>query len=258
MYVPVVFWGGISHSFGQDVEAKAREYNFNIVYLSLPDPNRLDKEQPLNIKFFANEKPIHLSSIDGGMSRYFSHKGSPILYFYNENGTNEEGEIIYKPVLNVNLGVSGQKLIFVMAKPNGALGARVFNMDEATFPLGTAQLLNFSQVPVIARVGEGVHRVAPFKIKNFPIEIEKRRSAINFDLATEIDGQTEVVEMKRLAFTQNGRRLILVYNDPRSPARVRHRVFSIARPTFAENRSDEKLEAGDYERYLREYIAEGE
>ena len=238
---------------GQGAQDAAREYYFSVVYLSLADSGGMREEKPLNIKFFADEVPIHLSARSGDASDYFSHKGAPVLYFYNENGTDEEGEIIYKPVLNVSLGASGQKLVFVIAKPGGSLGARVFDMSEDAFPLNNVQLLNFSKQSVIVQIGKEVGAVAPYKSKNFPVEIEQRKAAINFALATNAGGQSEIIEKKRIAFTKNRRRLILVYNDSREPAKIRHRVFPMALPTVVENRSNDELEAEDYEKYMREF-----
>ena len=243
---------------GQGAQEAAREYYFNVVYLSLADSGGMREEEPLNIKFFADQAPIHLSVHSGGISSYFSYKGAPVLYFYNENGTDEEGEIIYKPVLNASLGASGQKLIFVIAKPDGSLGARVFDMSVESFPLNTAQLLNFSKQPLLVRLGKEAGGVAPSKSRNFPIEIEQRREAINFALATNVGGQPEVIEMKRIAVTKNGRRLILVHNDPSQPAKIRHRVFPIARPVAVKNRSDLELEAENYEQFMRDYSPDGE
>ena len=68
---------------GQGVQDAAREYYFNIVYLSLADSGGMREEEPLNVKFFADQEPIHLSVRSGGISSYFSHKGAPVLYFYN-------------------------------------------------------------------------------------------------------------------------------------------------------------------------------
>jgi len=243
---------------GQGAQEAAREYYFNVVYLSLADSGGMREEEPLNIKFFADQAPIHLSVHSGGISSYFSYKGAPVLYFYNENGTDEEGEIIYKPVLNASLGASGQKLIFVIAKPDGSLGARVFDMSVESFPLNTAQLLNFSKQPLLVRLGKEAGGVAPSKSRNFSIEIEQRREAINFALATNVGGQPEVIEMKRIAVTKNGRRLILVHNDPSQPAKIRHRVFPIARPVAVKNRSDLELEAENYEQFMRDYSPDGE
>jgi len=249
----LILLGASQIARGQGAQDAAREYFFNVVYLSLADSGGMREEKPLNVKFFADEVPIHLSARSGDASDYFSHKGASVLYFYNENGTDEEGEIIYKPVLNVALGASGQKLVFVIAKPGGSLGARVFDMSEDAFPLNNVQLLNFSKQSVIVQIGKEVGAVAPFKSKNFPVEIEQRRAAINFALATNAGGQSEIIEKKRIAFTKNRRRLILVYNDPREPAKIRHRVFPMALPTVVENRSNDQLEAEDYEKYMREF-----
>jgi hypothetical protein len=238
---------------GQGAQDEEREYFFNVVYLSLADSGGMREEKPLNVKFFADQAPIHLSVRSGGISSYFSHKGAPVLYFYNENGTDEEGEIIYKPVLNVALGASGQKLVFVIAKSDGSLGARVFDTSVESFPLNTAQLLNFSKQPLLVRLGKETGDVAPSKSRNFSIEIEQRRAAINFALATNAGGQPEIIEMKRIAFTKNGRRLILVHNDPSQPTKIRHRIFPIAQPVAVENRSNDELEAENYEQYMREF-----
>mgnify|MGYP000668399104 CR=1 FL=1 len=254
----LILLGASQIARGQGAQDAAREYFFNVVYLSLADSGGMREEKPLNVKFFADEVPIHLSARSGDASDYFSHKGASVLYFYNENGTDEEGEIIYKPVLNVALGASGQKLIFVIAKSDGSLGARVFDTSVESFPLNTAQLLNFSKQPLLVRLGKEAGGVAPSKSRNFSIEIEQRREAINFALATNAGGQPEVIEMKRIAFTKNGRRLILVYNDPSQPAKIRHRIFPIALPTVVENRSDQELEAEDYDQYMREYSPDGE
>ena len=126
-------------------------------------------------------------------------------------------------------------------------------MSEDAFPLNNVQLLNFSKQSVIVQIGKEVGAVAPFKSKNFPVEIEQRRSAINFALATNTGGQSEIIEKKRIAFTKNRRRLVLVYDDPREPAKIRHRVFPMALPTAVENRSNDELEAIDYEKYMREF-----
>ena len=245
-------------AWGQGEQDATREYYFNVVYLSLADSGGMREEKPLNLKFFADQEPIHLSARSGEASSYFSHKGVPDLYFYNENGTDEEGEIIYKPVLNVALGSSGHKLIFVLEMPGGSLGARVYDMSVDAFPLNTAQVLNFSKEPVMVRLGKEVGGVASFKNKSFPVEIKQRRAAINFALAVNVGGKPKVIEMKRIAFTKNRRQLILVYNDPSEPSKIRHRVYPMALPTVVENRSDEELEAEDYEKYMRDYRADEE
>ena len=156
-------------AWGQGEQDATREYYFNVVYLSLADSGGMREEKPLNLKFFADQEPIHLSARSGDASSFFSHKGAPSLYFYKENGTDEEGEIIYTSALSVSLGASGQKLIFVINKQDGTLGGRVFDMSEEAFPLNNAQLLNFSKQPVMVRVDKEVGGVAPFKSKNFSI-----------------------------------------------------------------------------------------
>ena len=245
-------------SSGQNVPGEIRKYHFNILYLSLFGSGSGGTAEPLNIKFFADEEPIHLSTQDGEMSSYFRHVGASTLYFYHENGTNEEGEILYKRVLDVNLGLSGQKLIIVIPKPNGGLVSRVFDMDEDTFPFNTARFLNFSQQTILVKLGDEVATVASSKSINFPISVEKRRDVVNFALAVNVDGKPEVVEMKRVAFTQNGRRLILAFNDPRDPEKVRHRFYRIARPLNVKNRSDEVVEKENLDVYMQgEYRTEG-
>ena len=252
IFIAVVVLGGIPVANGQPVPQASNEYNFNVIYLSFPDPEGKQTEQPLNLKFFSDEKAINLSAHEGGISRYFSHKGESRLYFFREAGTDEEGEIIYKPILNVDLGKSGQKLIFVIRKPNGSLGGQVFDMNLKAFPLNSLQLFNFSQKAMKARVADSVGTIAPFKAKNFAVEVEQRKIALDFALATEVDGRAKVIEMTRLAFRKNGRRLILVHNDPRNPEEIRYRVFPIARPTAVDNVSATELEVEDYEKYRRE------
>jgi hypothetical protein len=252
IFIAVVVLGGIPVANGQPVPQASNEYNFNVIYLSFPDPEGKQTEQPLNLKFFSDEKAINLSAHEGGISRYFSHKGESRLYFFREAGTDEEGEIIYKPILNVDLGKSGQKLIFVIRKPNGSLGGQVFDMNLKAFPLNSLQLFNFSQKAMKARVADSVGTIAPFKAKNFAVEVEQRKIALDFALATEVDGRAKVIEMTRLAFRKNGRRLILVHNDPRNSEEIRYRVFPIARPTAVDNVSDTELEVEDYEKYRRE------
>lgn len=249
----LIFLGAGSSSQAQGTQDAAVECFFNVVYVSFVDSGGMREAEPLNLKFFANQEPVHLSTRSGDTSEFFSHRGAPDLYFYHENGTDEEGNVIYQPVLSVSLGTSGQKLILVIQKPDGSLGARVFDMSEEVFPLNHAQLLNFSKQPMMVRLGEEVGAVAPLTSKNFPVEIEQRRSAINFALATRAEGQPEIIEMKRIAFTKNRRCFILVYNDPSEPAKIRHRIFPMALPTIVENRSSEELEAEDYEKYLRDY-----
>tara|TARA_B100000989_G_scaffold130968_1_gene97245 strand:- start:330 stop:1178 length:849 start_codon:yes stop_codon:yes gene_type:complete len=258
IFVSFLFLECHSQSLGQNATEGIRKYHFNILYISLFGSSSGDTAKPLNVKFFADEEPIHLSSQDGEMSSYFNHTGASILYFYHENGTNKEGDIIYKPVFNVNLGSSGQKLIIVIPKPDGTLVSRVFDMGEDTFPSNSAQLLNFSQQTVLAKLGDKVGSVASSKSRNIPISLERRRDVINFALAVNIDGKAEIVEMKRVAFTQNGRRLILVYNDPRDPEKVRHRIYHIARPLNVKNRSDDELEKENLDQYMQgEYRTEG-
>jgi hypothetical protein len=195
---------------------------------------------------------MNLSVHEGGMSRYFSHQGASMLSFYRKDGTDAEGEIIYKAILNVDLGKSGQKLVFVIRNPIGKLMARTFEMNLEAFPLNSMQLLNFSERPVQARIAKAVGAVAPFKAKNFSVELKKRKEALDFALATEVDGKPQVIEITRLAFTKNGRRLILVHDDTLKTDKVCYKVFPIARAIAIQNQSDKELEVEDYEKYRRE------
>lgn len=242
-------WQSLSAQEGQP---KIEAYNFSVIYLSYPLPNQSFKERPLNLKFFSDQKAINISAHEGGMSRFFSHKGVSQLQFYRENGTNEAGEIQYAPVLRVDMGKSGQKLLLIIRKPNGTYAGTSFDMSLKAFPMNSMRVFNFSNQPVQARVGKKVGSIEPFKAKNFEVRVAKRKDLLDFALATLEKGKTKIVELTRLAFTQNGRRLIFVFNDTRKPELVRYRVYPVARPVAVENESDEELEVEDYEKYERQ------
>lgn len=248
----LIFLSGWQRSSAQEGQPKIEAYNFSVIYLSYPLPNQPFKERPLNLIFFSDQKAINISAHEGGMSRFFSHKGASKLPFYRENGRDESGEMQYAPVLQVDMGKSGQKLILVICKPNGSLVGTSFDMSLEAFPVNNMRLFNFSNQAVKAKVAENMATIESFKAKNFELEVEWRKSLIDFALAVLVDGKAEVIEMTRLAFTQNGRRLIFVYNEVRDPEKIRYRVFPIARPVAVENESDEELEVEDYEKYERE------
>ena len=147
-----------------------------------------------------------------------------------------------------------QNLVFSEKLPWVALLGVVLRMRSPTKKIldDGIEKANKSQKAMKARVADSVGTIAPFKAKNFAVEVEQRKIALDFALATEVDGRAKVIEMTRLAFRKNGRRLILVHNDPRNPEEIRYRVFPIARPTAVDNVSDAELEVEDYEKYRRE------
>jgi hypothetical protein len=244
--------GGWQGLFAQEGQPAIERYNFNVIFLSYPAPNEPYVEQPLNLKFFSNKKVYNISTHEGGMSRYFNYKGASLLHFVKENGTNEMGEKIYAPVLQVDMGKSGQKLIFIIRKPNGKFVGTSFDMSLKAFPENTMRVFNFSNQAVKAKVAKRVRSIEPFKSQNFEVEAEQRKILLDFALATAVNNKTKVIEMTRLAFTKNGRRLVLVYNDVRNSEVIRYRAFPIARPVAVDNKSDEELEVEDYEKYERQ------
>ncbi len=247
-----VFIGAWQTLSAQEGQTAIERYNFSIIYLNYPAPDEPYVEQPLNLKFFSDKKIFNISAHEGGMSRYFNYKGAPILQFVKENGTNEMGEKLYAPVLKVDMGKSGQKLIFIIRKPNGSFVGTSFDMSLKAFPTNNIRLFNFSNRAVKAKVAKRVGSIDPFKARNFELEVDKRKTLLDFALATSANGKSKVIEMTRLAFTKNGRRLILVYNDVRQLKEIRYRVFPIARPVAVENESDAELEVEDYEKYERQ------
>ena len=229
------------------VEATVPEYAFSVVYLSYQGGEVLKKRVPgINLKFRSDKVTCHVSAREEMMSRSFFYRGSTPLVFYKEV-TGAEGEVIYQPLVRVQLGKPGRKLIVIVRNETGALQAFTFDMNEEIFLPGTVRLLNFSKQVVRGKIAENMVMVPTMKMHDFRVEGESRKFLVSLILAASDGEELYLIEKRRFSTSRNGRKILFIYPDPKNLNRVTYATYRYGSLPRGENFSDEVIKEVDFE-----------
>jgi hypothetical protein len=168
-----------------------------------------------------------LSVGNAGVSRDYTYKGTSDLTFYNEI-PKANGEKAYQPLLRVALGKPGRKLIVIFGDGNGNYRGVTHEIDESVLPADSLMLLNLTKQTVAARVGEEQSRIGPMKSVNFSVSGSTKRFRIPLAMAVSKNERVEIIEKRKMAFTQGGRKIVLLFPDKRRPDDLSYLIHSLA------------------------------
>lgn len=224
-----------------ETEPTENAYTFSVVYLNYQPRADRQKEVPgINLKFLSGEEVFHISAVERGMSRDFNYRGAQELVFVKE-AKGPEGEPIYQALVSAALGAPGRKLVVVLRNPEGGLLARSFDVDADNFPENTVRLINYSQHTVKAQVGDPIAVVEPMQVKDYKVEGGKRKFLVALTMAATDGERSYIIEKRRFAAAQNGRKILLLYHNPRRLSQVTYTSFTLAGLPEFENTSDKPL-----------------
>lgn len=213
-------------------------YAFSVVYLNYQDHGASDERVPgIDLKFKTGDDVFNLSVIEGSMSRDFSYRGLKDLVFLKEV-KGPEGELLYQPLVSAQLGAPGRKLIVVLRKSTGALVAYPFDIDAKDFRPNTVRLINLSQQMIKAQVGEPVAIVDAMSVHDYKVEGDARKFLVSLIIVASDGENPYVIEKRRLAAAKNGRKVLLLFHDPRRLGKVTYASYTIGAVPPFENSSD--------------------
>lgn len=213
-------------------------YTFSVVYFNYQHGGSNDKQVPeINLEFQVGDEVYNLRAIEGGMSREFGYRGAKDLVFLKQI-KGPEGEILYEPLVTADLGSVGRKLVVVLRNPSGDLVAHSFDIDARDFLPNTVRLINFSQQVIKAQVGEPVAVVESMGVHDYKVEGDARKFLVSLIMVASDGKKPYVIEKRRFAAAQNGRKVLLLYHNPRKLEQVTYVSFTIGAVPPFENSSD--------------------
>ena len=232
---------------GNSKEEPLPEYSFSVVYLSYQNSEIDTKRIPgINVKFRSDDQIISLSVRESSISRTFVYRGIDPLVFFKEV-ISPEGEVVFRPLVNVKLGDPGRKLITLVRNEAGSLQAYYFDMREEAFLPGTIRLVNFSKHPVRAKLGQDNAEIQPFKMHDYKVDGKTKKFLCALILGAYDEQGFYIIERRRLVATKGGRKLLFVYPDPQNPDRVTYANYRFEGISEHGNISDQEIEEIDFE-----------
>lgn len=142
-----------------------------------------------SIFFFNNEELVEHSVPNATPGRKIEYSGSNILTFYKKTGIDEDGEIIYSQIAEIDLPITHGEVLLIFVREPGKNSFRILPIpiESEQFGSGSYKFHNLTQRRVAIRLGEQTFIIEPGKNRISQIE----------------ESHTNNVEIQ-IAATQNG------------------------------------------------------
>lgn len=211
----------------QNAEQAIKRYSFSVLFLDYSQ-NAINEGSVAQFRwhYISDKKPFKLSFSGGGVSRDYTYKGSSDLTFYNETLT-ANGEKSYQPLLKVALGKPGRKLVIIFGDGKGNYRGVAKEMGEGELPIDTVMLLNLSKYSVAAKIGEGQSQIDSMDSTNFSVSGVTKRFRIPLAMAVSKNERVEIIEKRKIAFTQGDRKLVILFPDRRRPDDLSYLIHGV-------------------------------
>jgi hypothetical protein len=227
--------------------AQARnEYAFRVLFL-----NRNVEVQDglvelgVNLEFETQEEVFLVAAYVGKLTRYFRYVGEPELSFFRQR-EDGEGKPVREPLLSVDLGEPGEKLIILMRTPSGALKAMVQDVGSGSLVLGDVRIMNFTRFEVAVRIGDVLTKVEGMRSRDITPAITKPRKMERLALAVMDGDMSRILENRRVLFRRDESKLILVHPNINAADTMAYTMISIESEGIPEdNVSDKAVELYD-------------
>lgn len=219
--------GILAQVVGQNTEEAVKNYNFCVLFLDY-NQDSASKGTTAQVRwhYISNKNPYKLSIGNAGVSRDYTYKGTSDLTFYNEI-PKVNGEKTYEPLLRVALGKPGRKLIVIFGDGNGNYRGVAQEIGDSVLAIDSLMLLNLTKQTIAARVGEAQSRIGPMKSFNFTVSGSTKRFRLPLAMAVSKNGRIEVIEKRKMAFTQGGRKMVILFPDRRRPDEISYTTHSV-------------------------------
>lgn len=219
--------GVSSQIFGQNPEDSFKDYSFNVIYLDY-NPDVIKKGQISQLKwhYFNEKNPYKLNLLGGRISNDYFYSGLRQLTFFTE-APGANGEKIYQASMQVDLGAPGRKLVVIFGNGKENYRAKAFEIGDEKLPQDNMKLINLSKQAVMAKVGEKRSIIDTMSSTNFSVSGTTKRFRLPLVLAVNRDGRLEIIEKRKMAFTQGGRKTLILYPDRRRPEDVNYLIHNV-------------------------------
>lgn len=213
----ICLFGVSSQIYGQNLQNELKGYSFNVIYINYNrDVIKNGQISQLKWYYFNEKNPYKLNLLSGRISNDYFYSGLRQLTFFTE-ALGTSGEKIYQPSLQVDLGAPGRKLVVIIGNGKETYRAIAFEIGDRKLPRDYMKLINLSQQSVMAKVGEKRSTVDAMSSSNFLVSGITKRFRLPLALAVNRKGRIEVIEKRKMAFTQGGRKLLILYPNIRRP-----------------------------------------
>ncbi|MGB0184768.1 MAG: hypothetical protein ACPF9Q_05000 [Opitutales bacterium] len=205
-------------------------YSFTVFYLNYAtSQDQGDRYNVTNLKFLDRGAPVNLVVHHGSVSRQFAYRGQSSFSFVKEIAA-QDGVLQYRPLLSVDFGTPGQKMIVLLRRPDATLQALVYDLSVQVIPSEVVWLINLSRQTLLAKIDEKSAQVAFRQMEEFPAEGEGTKYRVPFVLAYEMGNTPQFIERRRLAVRKNGRVLLIVYPERQNPMQLTYHKHGVGKP----------------------------
>ncbi|CAA6692405.1 MULTISPECIES: hypothetical protein [unclassified Lentimonas] len=244
----------VSASLGRVVAQDAEKtYVFSLLLLS--DRPLADGDHAMggvNLSFLTEAEVYQVALERNTLSRKFQYKGGSEIGFFRD-AAQARAETGGQAVFTVELGTPGEKVIIVSDTSGKGMSANVLDVSRSTFPENTLRVLNFSNQVTFAKVDDSTAEIQPNEMHDYSLDGRSPRSVFAFELAIAAidEGETYLLEKRRMTAKQGGRKMILVHNQRQNFNRLTYKVFDIKPQAEVKNVSDRDLKSVDTSKYYR-------
>ena len=244
----------------QDVVNKQIQdiYLINLLYLPRSAEFQGKLDNGFSMFFRSDEEDFRINAIPGKMTKTIQYKGSRKMMFFKEPVLGPDGEMIREPLLNLNLSRPGRKLVFLTRTEQGVISGKVMDIDNQGFSENVVRIMNVSQQKVKAKVGESVDDIPAMGLKDFRVDYDKKRFLVPLLIAGHNGEDIYKIEDRKMAMTQGGRKMLLLFPRRNNPNELTYTQFTIQPPGFLFNSSDKKLKDARVDDNDRAYIRSGD
>lgn len=219
-------------------------YVFHVLYLNYGNASDGKIDLGLKLKFSTEGEVFQINALQSSLTRGMNYKGPQVLTFFKEV-PNGEGGLTRQPIISTNLGKPGVKIVILKRASSGQLTSSVIDIDEVQFKSDSIRILNFSDQPVKAKVGESIATLKSMSSHDFAVKAEKRNILVNIAMAGFDGEKVYIIENRRFGIRKGRRKLFILHNKASRPSKVYYTVFTIPNERKIVNFSDEDLQEID-------------
>lgn len=206
----------------------AEAYRCRIHFLDyMPGLTAERAQAGMSFQFESEEVVESVVARPGSTTEAFSYIGPPQLVFFRQQ-VSANGEIERVPLLSTTVGTVGEKLILVIRDPSGLFKGRVLDVGLGQFSAGNVRIINLSQFPVLAKLGEERVQLDRSGAHDFKLSGDKKRYVLRLSMAVKNEDEFDLLEDCNFGLRSNGRKLILIHPSQRNPQELVYSTLVLA------------------------------
>ena len=213
----------------------------NLLYMRNPETEVEGLDRALSFFYSHEEEDFRINSFHGSLSRTIRYDG-PSQFMFFDRQVDELGVVIRTPLVQLDLGRPGPKIILLTTKNDGTIMGRVLRTDKKNFPDNVVRVLNYSDQPTRVQIQNTSENLPVRSINDFKVSFkDEPRAMVPLIIAGFADGKGHLVARKRIGMRDGGRELIIIYSHPSDDKKLSYALHSVTNQTHYGNFSDKKV-----------------